>query len=308
MSSVRFVSVALMFLILPSALARPDAAPRYSEWTEPVNLGPVVNSPYIDAGPAISRDGLSLFFNSTRPGGFGKQDIWVTQRASVDAPWGAPTNIGAAVNSADFEAVPALSRDEHWLFFNSNRPGSVGSNDLWASYRRHTNDDFGWEPPVNLGPTVNSPALDVGAGYFENEEPGPPLLFFGSDRPGGAVQPDIYVSALTQNGWGPPVPVAELNTPAGEYRPSVRFDGLEIFFHSDRAPSFGGFDLWVATRDTLADLWSEPTNLGPVVNGTSSDQQPYIASDRQTLYFVSNRAGGSGDLDLYVTTRSGQRR
>jgi hypothetical protein len=62
-------------------------------------------------------------------------------------------------------------------------------------------------------------------------------------------------------------------------------------------------DLWAATRSTTTEPWSPPVNLGGVVNSTSSDQQPYIASDRQTLFFASDRPGGFGGLDLYVTVR-----
>jgi hypothetical protein len=53
--------------------------------------------------------------------------------------------------------------------------------------------------------------------------------------------------------------------------------------------------------------WSTPVNVGPLVNSIAGDQRPYIASDRETLYFASNRAGGLGDNDLYVTTRTKQK-
>jgi Tol biopolymer transport system component len=281
----------------------PTAAPTYSDWGAPVNLGAVVNSPFNDVGPAISKDGLSLFIGSDRPGGFGGFDIWVSQRASLDAPWGPPVNLGPAVNGANLENVPALSRDEHWMFFNSDRPGGFGQNDLWASYRAHTKDDFGWQAPVNLA-SLNTLFLDQGAGYFENDEGGAPLLFFNSDRPGGAGATDVYVSQLMADGaFGPPTRVAELSSPASDNRPSVRFDGLEVFFFSNRAGSFGGVDLWSATRATVFDSWSTPVNLGPVVNSVVNDQHAYIASDRRTLYFASARAGGFGAIDLYVTTR-----
>ena len=51
-----------------------------------------------------------------------------------------------------------MSRDGHWLFVHSNRPGSfVPGSDIWVSCREHVHDDFAWEPPVNLGPGVNAP-------------------------------------------------------------------------------------------------------------------------------------------------------
>src|SRR5262249_15269378 len=101
MASIRNVLIAV---VLTAILA--SAAPTYSHWAEPVNLGAVLNSASMDFGPAISKDGLSLYFNSNRPGGFGAQDIWVSQRASLEAPWGAPMNLGQVINSANGEAVP----------------------------------------------------------------------------------------------------------------------------------------------------------------------------------------------------------
>jgi hypothetical protein len=114
----------LTAVVLVALLASyPTAAPKYSDWSAPVNLGAVVNSPFNDQGPAISKDGLSLYFSSGRPG-FGGSDIWVSQRDSLEAPWGPPNNLnylGGVVNTTADESIPALSRDEHWLFFNSPR-------------------------------------------------------------------------------------------------------------------------------------------------------------------------------------------
>jgi hypothetical protein len=279
------------------------AAPRFSDWAVPTNLDATVNSSFDDFGPAISKTGLSLYFTSNRPG-FGATDIWVSQRQRTDAPWGPPTNLGGRVNTAATEGPPALSRDGHLLFFNSDRPGTLGDQDVWVSRRTHVHDDFGWEPPVNLGAGVNSASFDAGASLFDDEQGDPALLFLASNRPGGAGGFDLYVSELGDEGFfGPAVLVPELSSAALEQRPSVRFDGLELFLHSNR-PGSAGNDLWVSTRSDVSDPWSPPVNLGPIVNGVAADQQPYIAADRRTLYFASNRAGGSGGLDLYVTTRA----
>jgi hypothetical protein len=281
------------------------AAPEYSGWSTPVNLGPVVNSPSADFGPAVSKDGLSLYFTSTRPGGFGGFDIWVSQRASVDDSWGLPINLGPTINTGSNESVPAFSRDGHLLFFNSDRPGGSGDSDLWVAWRADPHDDFGWEAPVNLGATVNSVFFDGGAAYFENEDRRTPLLFFNSIRPGGPGGNDVYVSEQAADGsFGAPTLVTELSSPSDDQRLSVRFDGLEVFFFSNRPGGLGSNDLWTSTRETVFDTWSTPVNLGGVVNSASDDRQPYIASDRETLYFSSNRPGGSGNFDLYMTTRT----
>ncbi len=155
---------------------------------------------------------------------------------------------------------------------------------------------------------MNSESIDAGAGFFENDEGGRPLLFFVSTRPGGLGNFDIYVVAATAPGsLGPATLVPELSSEANDRRPSVRFDGLEVFFDSDRVGSLGS-DLWVSTRETPAQAWSTPTTLGLTVNSTAEDLMPNIAADRESLFFTSNREGGSGGFDLYVTTRTKARK
>jgi Tol biopolymer transport system component len=295
------ISLTAAALGLFAFAATPGAAPAYSPWSTPTNLGAALNSATIDSGPAVSKDGCSLFFHSDRPGGIGNTDIYVSQRNSEDQPWGAPSNLGAVVNSTAFENVPALSRDEHWLFFHSERAPGSGSFDLWASYRAHTHDNFGWEPPVNLGASINSAGSDAGASYFEHD--GAPVLFFGSTRPGGVGLLDIYAAAIVNGQFAAPMLVPELNSPQNDQRPSVRADGLEMILTSDRPGGLGGLDLWLATRDSVSQPWSTPINLGQPMNWSGLDQQAYFSSDRQSLYFASNRPGGSGGIDLYVSTR-----
>lgn len=277
------------------------ASSRFSDWSAPVNLGPPINTPFVDVGPAISKDELSLYLMSNRPGGFGF-DLWVSERERRDAPWAPPVNLGPLINSPGFEDAPALSRDGHWLFFVSDRLGGFGGQDIWASWRPHTHDNFGWQAPTNLGPGVNSPFADVGPGYFEDDETGTPKLFFGSDRAGGVGASDIYVSELTADGtFGPAMLVPELSGPDRDSRPAIRADGLEIFLHTG---AFGSEDLLVSTRASVFDVWETPTNLGPVINTAFRDLQPYFSADRKSLFFASTRPGGEGLGDIYVTTRS----
>jgi hypothetical protein len=285
----------------PSKVA---AASMFSNWSAPINLGPVVNTTFNDFGPAISKDGLSLYLATDRPGGFGPTDIYVSQRDSIDAPWGTPVNLGPTINTSFGERTPNFSRDGHRMFFVSDRPGGLGGDDIWVARRDHVHDDFDWQAPVNLGPGVNSADFDAGATFFQNEEGGTPLLFFGSIRPGGLGASDIHVSAEIADGqFVGATPVPELSSPQSDQRPTIRFDGLEIIWFSARAGSLGGADLWSSTRETVFDSWSPPVNLGPVVNSTSNDAPAYLSSDGRMLLFTSNRPGGLGGLDLYVTTR-----
>lgn len=287
--------------LLPSVQAQ-----KYSDWSSPVNLGLAINSALSDQGPAISKDGLTLYFHSNRPGGFGGFDMYVSHRTSVADPWDSPANLGLALNTTFDEGNPAFSRDEHFLFFQSQRPGGLGGVDLWVSRRNHSHDDFDWEPPVNLGPGINSAADDNAPSYFANDELGFAQLYFVSTRPGGFGGQDIYLSNQMPDGsFGPAAQVPELSSLSTDSRPSIRHDGLEIFFQSNRTGSFGtALDLWVATRGSTFDGWSSPVNLGSTINTASIENNAYLSSDRLTLFFSSDRPGGFGGLDLYVTTRT----
>lgn len=293
------LGVFVLALILSSQPA--GAVPDFGDWSAPMNLGPGINSAFADEGPAISKDGLSLYFTSNRPGGAGGQDIWVATRADENSAWGAPVNLGMTVNTSADEAAPAFSRDGRQMFFVSNRTGGPGGLDIWLSVRDDKNNDFGWQTPANLGAPVNSASNDAGPGSLR--EGGEEVLYLTSNRPGGAGGPDIYRSVRLEDGsFATPVAVAELNSPAQDARAAVRRDSREVFFFSTRPGSLAA-DLWTSTRQSRHAPWSTPSNMGPVVNSASDDVQPAIARDRTTLFFASSRPGGSGLLDLYVVTR-----
>ena len=123
--------------LLACAPESQPAAPRLeamsfssSEWSEPVNLGAPINSAANEMNAALSPDELSLYFVSTRSGGLGGADIWVSRRASLNAPWGEPVNLGPNVNGPGLDAAPAVSLDGHLLFL-LERPSR------WARLERH---------------------------------------------------------------------------------------------------------------------------------------------------------------------------
>jgi len=97
------------------------------DWAAPVNMGPAVNSSAFDAEACLSTDGLALFFCSTRPGGVGSYDLWLTTRPSQAAAWSPPVNLGPAINTSGAERVPSLSPDQKTLYFGSAQSGGLES-------------------------------------------------------------------------------------------------------------------------------------------------------------------------------------
>jgi WD40-like Beta Propeller Repeat len=87
-----------------------------------------------DIQPNVRADGLEVVFSSNRAGGAGAQDIWIATRASLDAPWSTPTNLGSVVNTTSAESRPSLSRDGNQLLFG-RAPGPEGMSDVYVTTR-----------------------------------------------------------------------------------------------------------------------------------------------------------------------------
>ena len=327
---MKAISRVLFWLLLLPGMA---SAQEFGPWSEPVNLGPTINSASDDMHPALSKDGLSLYFSSNRPDGVGNLDLWVSQRDSVDSPWEPPQNL-YMLNTQFDDHAPNLTMDGHWLFFYSTRPGGCNGGqrqELWASHRRNKRDDFGWEPPMNLGCTLNAPGADDGGpGYWQDDATGIRYLYFARNyTPADPNGFSIYVSTCTaelkdcneQQLWSPPVPVLELNSPGfRNTKTAIRpRDGLELIVTSNRSGTTGGLDLWVARRASAQEKWELPINLNlenddicsvlgvvpcPQVNTTSNDGAAVLSWDGQTVLLYSNRTGGFGKTDLYMSQRA----
>jgi len=277
----------------------------YGEWSAPQPFPAGINSTTSEQNAVLSRDELSLYFSSDRPGGMGGLDIYIAQRATLDSPWGSPINAGAPINTSGADFAPNLSIDGHLLFFSSARPGGQGASDIYVARRANPKDDFGWEDVTNIG-TVNTTDVENAPFYLQNAEDGPTNLYFNRGvlaTSGG----EIYRVAITRQGAtiGEAEPVAELNLLAiNDAAVSIRHDGKEIFFWSNRAGGLGGLDIWTSTRSNVHSPWPTPVNAGAPINTSANDLTPSLSFDGLTMVFASTRAGGLGGNDLYFSTRS----
>jgi len=294
---IRFVLVGFVAaVVLGGGRAKADFT-----FGRPTNLGPNINSSSLEVEPSISADGLELFFESWRSGGYGNADIYVSRRASKDDTWGPCMNIGAPVNTAYYDQSPSISADGLSLYFSSDRSGGYGIDDLWVTTRASVSDP--WRPPVNLGATVNTSA-DEWMPSISADGLG---LFFMSSRAGGFGGNDLWFTgrATENDPWGSPVNLgATINSSFNEALPDISADSRMLFFSEHmlgrfRPGGYGGQDIWVTARATTNDPWGEPMNLGPVINTSDHDLSPNISADGSTLYFCSNRPGGIGSYDLW---------
>lgn len=217
-----------------------------ADWETPTNLGAPINSTYEEVFPELWNNGLTLYFASNRPGGYGWLDIYVTKRTTLDSPWEEPVNLGPIINAATAQDGHSLSADGLTMYFVSgaNWPGTVGGYDMWVTTRATVSDP--WGTPVNLGPAVNSSSDDYTTDLSADEL----LLFFQSLRPGGYGLTDLYVTRRTTKSdpWGTPVNLGSpVNSSASEGTPNISADGSTLYFHSNRSGTLGNWDLWQAT-------------------------------------------------------------
>ncbi len=152
-------------------------------WTTPTNVRPV-NSSAADASPWIVGSPARMFLSSTRSGGQGGWDIWMS--TWTGSAWGTPVNLGPPVNTSGWESDPSLTADGSTLYFRSNRSGGLGQDDFWVATWSGSN----WGNVRNVGAPVNTSSYE----RWPCISPDGNKLYFASNRPGGVGNFDIYCS------------------------------------------------------------------------------------------------------------------
>jgi Tol biopolymer transport system component len=126
-----------------------------SGWSEPINIGSPVNSDVDEYYVSLTKD-ETIYFSSNRAGGLGSFDIYRSRL--VDGHYAKPENLGAAINTKYLEHDPFIAADESYILFTSvDRPGGLGTGDLYISTRRK---DGTWMKSKNLGEVFNTNGYD----------------------------------------------------------------------------------------------------------------------------------------------------
>jgi WD40 repeat protein len=219
--------------IFSTARANPSAAFVAASLTDGVN------SMASEGTPIESFDGRTLYFYSTRPGGAGDRDLWSATRPDRFSTFSRSAPL-AGVNSSGIEHLPWVSRDELTLIFSSIRAGGLGGGDLWISRRDARDAEFS-EPILLDG--VNSAGSEGRATLSFDQR----SIIFASTRTGGQGGSDLWTAtrATTDESFGAPENLAELNGAGAEIDPFLSEDGRELLFVSDRR---GRSEIWRATR------------------------------------------------------------
>ncbi len=263
-----------------------------------LNMGDLLNSDRPDYGPTIGyRDDL-LLFTSKRNSHVGDfegrmfdEDLFFSEREYGE--WSGArefTNINSSYN----EGSACLSHDGRLLIFaRCNSPDGIGNCDLFSAVLR---PDSAWGNIRNLGNGVNSSAWDSHPSLTHGGD----TLYFSSNRADGFGYSDIYYSTLDEQGkWTKAVNAGPIiNTKGHEVSPFYHHRFNVLYFSSNGHPlNFGEFDIYKSYFD--GENWSEPRNIGPLVNGVGSEYYFTIDAASQMLYYARAEETSRDNLDLF---------
>lgn len=210
-------------------------------------------------------------------------------------------NLGKNINSPYDEICPVISPDGKTLYFTrAMHPGNISPDqDIWMA-RIEANGTFG--AARNIGTPINTHQHNSS---FSITPDGNTMLLNNRYLQDGTLRKGLSITRRMSNGeWGFPEPVQIRNYyNNNEYAEfSMAQNGKVLVMTAQRDDSYGSKDLYVSFL--LADrTWSEPKNMGPVVNTADGEISPFIASDGVSLYYSTGGLSGYGNMDVFVTKR-----
>jgi outer membrane protein OmpA-like peptidoglycan-associated protein/Tol biopolymer transport system component len=221
----------------------------------------------------------------------------------------APENVGSAVNSEFSELNPVISPDGRTLYFGrKNHPANrygvkgsetiAGSQDIWFSEK--VGDT--WSTARRLSEVLNRDQYNT---ILSISPDGQTILLKGAYVNGTYETRGFSISNKTTAGWTVPVKVEipgyeQMSKGKNEYG-YLTMDGKAILLAFARKKNSEDDDLYVSFFEE--GRWTRPLELGDEINTKYSETTPFLSADGKTLYFSSDRPGGQGSQDIYLTRR-----
>ena len=270
---------------------------------EKENLGPSINSPYVEAKPIISPDGKTLYFTrqnhpSNIRGKKDEGDIYVSKWENN--AWSPAYNIGAPINDGLSNGVTAVSPDGNTLLLINQYSPSGGAGN-GASISRKTKSGWSFPEKVDIQNHVNKSQY---ADYFLANNGRVLLMAIQTDQSYG--DQDLYVSFIQgDNSWSAPLNLGNIiNTSQPEFSPFLAADNKTLYFASEGHSGLGGSDIFYTKRlDDTWQKWSTPKNLGKAINTPLWDAYYAIDAAGDYAYFVSTsgseRDAKSNNKDIF---------
>lgn len=206
-----------------------------SSWQQSVPFTGI-NTPRNEAAQSISADGRFLVFTTcNRAEDYGSCDLYFSER--IGERWTEPRNIGAPINTPEWESQPSISPNGRALYFTRARPKGQGVRNLWVSYRKA---DGSWTEPVQLN--INTPFNESGPCMHPDGK----TLYFSSDGYPGMGDQDLFVTRKQPDGnWSEPQNLGyPINTSDKEESVAVSLSGKLAYLASDRPEGYGSMDIY----------------------------------------------------------------
>lgn len=263
-------------------------------WTDPVKLGPEINSDAYEALLVFSKDSAQLFFvregHPDNVGGIDDQDIW-SAKHNGHLHWEAPVDF-KELNNKDFNAVVGMSMDGQTVYLYNAYVKKKNQLDrgIAVSHKKGGH----WSDPVKVD-IKNFHLEGDHYGFFVNMQE--TFIMISCECKGTKGQEDLYVSKRESDGsWGEPIHLGDqVNSKGFEISPYISEDTYSLFFSSDGMGGEGDADVFVSFRlDDTWTNWSTPQNLGNKINSPAFDA--YFIMSQNDAYFASSRDGNS---DIY---------
>ncbi len=265
-----------------------------------VDMGPEINSRFPDYAPSLSPGGDTLFFSSKRTRKrelnitaniVANEDIYISP--GYEGFWDESYPL-KDLNTEFNEGSAIISKDgKTMIFARCNYPKGYGDCDL---FQAELTPNGTWGNTKNLGPNVNSRAWDSQPALSPTED----TLYFASNRIGGFGLSDIFISIKQSSGmWGRAMNLGPIvNTRGNEVSPFVHPQFKVLYFSSNgHMLNFGDFDIYKTYYRN--GQWTEPYNIGPLVNGKGSEYYFTIDKDAKKLYYARSDSNDLKNLNLY---------
>lgn len=262
-----------------------------------LNMGRKINSRYADYAPTLGLENNLLIFTSKRNERtlgldyVKNEDLFISRKKNDY--WELSTEM-TQINTQFNEGSACISKDGKTLYFSRcGSPNSIGNCDIFTAT---LGSDSVWTDVRNLGIEVNSVSWDSHPSLSHTED----TLYFASDRIGGFGLSDIYFTYKNdKQQWEPAQNLGPVvNTRKNEVSPFYHPKFEVLFFSSNgQLFKFGEFDIYKTYHKS--GQWSEPVNIGPLINGRGSEFYFSIDSEAQDLFYSRSATHDLTKLDLY---------
>lgn len=266
--------------------------------SQPENLGSAINTEYDEIMPIISPDGKSLYFDRKdhpeNTDGIINDDIWFST-VGTTGTWVRATNIGTPLNNRGHNFLTAISPDGNTVLLG-NVYETDGNMTSGLSMSHRTKE--GWEFPQKL--LIQNYYNNNKFSEFHLGADGKTIIMT-VQRLDSYGAKDLYVSFVQPDGsWTEPKNLGPaVNSAATEMSPFLAADGKTLYFSSDGFSGYGNKDMYMTRRlDATWTKWSQPQNLGPMINSANWDAYYSVPASGEYAYFSSEN-NSRGKTDIY---------